>query len=181
MTPRHRLTRAIVRLILLAAILSAPVFLVAEEFDARHSLIVLASNGVCAALCVLLLWRLRLGQVDLAARVLVWGLLILVATLASTNGEGVHVNVVNFILVTVLASVLLGRRALLAIAGFSACTMLSIAWRQALPAGGEELFEYRLETIAQFLPTYLVVVAILWLREGGATEPVTPGPDGPQR
>lgn len=156
-------------MILVAAIVSAPVFLVAEEFDAKHSLIVLASNGVCAVLCLVLLWRLRLGEVELAARTLVWGLLILVGALATTNGEGVHVNVVNFVLVTVLASVLLGRRALLSVAGISAFLMVFIAWRQANPPVGEGLFEYRLETIAQFLPTYLVVVAILWLRDRGAT------------
>lgn len=167
MDPRHQLTRAILRLILLAAVLSAPIFLVAEEFDGKHALIVLASNGVCAVLCGLLLWRLRLGEVELGARVLVWGLLILVGILATTNGEAVHVNVINFVLVTVLASVLLGRKALIAVAGISAILMLSIAWRQAMPPEGEELFEYRLEIIAQFLPTYLVVVAILWLRERG--------------
>lgn len=178
MDSRHRLTRAILRLILLAAVVSAPIFLVAEEFDARHSLIVLASNGVCAALCLVLLWRLRRGQVHLAARVLVWSLLVLVGTLASTNGEAVHVNVVNFVLVTVLASVLLGQRALLTVAAVSACTMLSIAWRQALPPTGEELFEYRLETIAQFMPTYLVVVAILWLREGAGTDATVRHEDG---
>ena len=166
MDTRHLLTRAILRLILLAAILSAPVFLVAEDFDAEHSLLVLGSNGVTALLCVFLLWRLRAGQVELAARVLVWGLLILVGGLASTNGEDVHVNVVNFILVTVLASVLLRRRTLLRIAVISSAAMVTIAWRQAVAPMGEEIFEVRLESIAQFLPTYLVVVAILWLREG---------------
>ena len=165
MNPRARLTRAILRLILLAAVLSAPVFLVAEEFDGRHALVVLASNGVCVLLCALLLWRLRKGEVELCARILVVGLLVLVGTLATTNGESVHVNVINFVLVTVLASVLLGRRSLLAVAGISAAVMLAIAWRQAVPPPGEELFEARLEAIAQFLPTYLVVVAILWLRE----------------
>lgn len=163
--PRRQLTRGILRLILAAAILSAPVFLVAEDFDAPHVGLVLASNGVCALLCLALLWRLRLGEVDLAARALVWGLLAVVGSLASFNGEPVHVNVINFVLVTVLASVLLGRRSLLPVAGISAALMLSIAWRHALPPAGEELFEYRLETIAQFLPTYLVVVAVLWLRE----------------
>ena len=155
------------RLILLAAIVSAPVFLLAEEFDASHSLLVLGSNGVTALLCLFLLWRLRAGQVELAAQVLVWGLLILVGGLASTNGEDVHVNVINFILVTVLASVLLGRRALLRVAALSSTLMIAIAWRQAVAPPGEEIFEVRLESIAQFLPTYLVVVVVLWLREGG--------------
>lgn len=165
MTPRHLLTRAIVRLILLAAVASAPVFLLAEGFDTAHVWLVLASNGICALLCLGLLLRLRQGQVQFSARLLVIGLLALVGWLASTNGEDVHVNVINFVLVSVLASVLLGQRSLLLVAGISTCLMLVIAWRQAVPPAGEELFEARLESVAQFLPTYLVVVAILWLRE----------------
>lgn len=170
MTPRHRLTRAIVRLILLAAVLSAPVFLVAEDFDGQHALLVLASNGVCVLLCLGLLRRLRSGDVETCARTLVFSLLALVTFLATTNGEDVHVNVINFVLIAVLSSVLLGRKTLLFVSIPSVVAMLFIAWRQAVPPAGEELFEARLESIAQFLPTYLVVVTILWLREG---EPVT--------
>ena len=170
MTARHRLTRAILRLVLVAALASAPIFLFAEEFDAQHSLLVLASNGVCALLCVGLLWRLRQGAVESSARILVVGLFLLVAWLASTNGEDVHVNVVNFVLVTVLASVLLDGRALWGVGALSSLTMAAIAWRQALPPPNEGLAEARLESIAQFLPTYLVVVTVLWLRERAERE-----------
>ncbi len=165
MDPREKLTRAILRLILAAALLSAPVFLVAEDFDATHSLVVLASNGVCAVLCLVLLSLLKKGRAELCAKVLVFGLFLLIAALATNNGEDVHVNVINFTLATLLASVLLGRKFLLVIAGASALTMLWIAWQQAVPPEGEELFEARVESIAQFLPTFLVVVSILWLRE----------------
>ncbi|MFT7485133.1 MAG: hypothetical protein ACI9F9_000980, partial [Candidatus Paceibacteria bacterium] len=157
MTARHKLTRAILRLILAAALLSAPIFLVAEEFDGAHALLVLGSNGVCAVLCVVLLQRLKRGEVELCSRVLVYGLLLLIAGLATSNGEDVHVNVINFVLVTVLASVLLGRKPLLWVGATSAVTMFWIAWNQTVPPPGEELFEARLESIAQFLPTYLVV------------------------
>lgn len=168
MSPRHQLTRAILRLILAAAVLSAPVFLIAEEFDRSHSLLVLASNGICALLCVVLLKQLRSGKVELCARILVYGLMLLVGWLASANGEDVHVNVVNFVLVSVLASVLLSARELGAVALVSSLLMSWIAYQQAVPPPGEELFEARLESIAQFLPTYLVVVSILWLRERSA-------------
>lgn len=165
MTASPRITRAIVWLVLVAAVVSAPVYLFAEDFDRAHVGTVLASNGVCAALCVGLLAMLRRGRDEAAARVLVLGLLLLVGALAWTNGEDVHVNVVNFLLVTVLASVLLGRRTLLLVGLVAAVEMVAIAWRQAVPPPGEELLEARLESIAQFLPTYLVIVLVLWVRE----------------
>ena len=40
--------------------------------------------------------------------------------------------------------------------------MLGIAWAQAVPRPGEDLLEARLEAIAQFLPTWCVVVTVLW-------------------
>jgi hypothetical protein len=167
MDPRLRLTRTLVLVVLAAAVLTAPVFLLAEELDGEHALRVLASNGVCAALCAGLLALLRRGRVELAARLLVFGLLALVGALAWTNGEDVHVNVVNFVLVTVLAATLLEPGGLLLVAVVAAGLMVAIAWRQALPAAGEELTEARLESIVQFLPTFAVVVLVLWLRERG--------------
>jgi hypothetical protein len=161
MESRHRLTRALVLLVLVAALVTAPVFLVAEELDREHVLRVLASNGVCAALCGGLLVALRRGHVAATARALVFGLLAIVAALAWSNGEPVHVNVVNFVLVTVLASALLGRGALLLVGVLASGAMLAIAWRQ--PGAGEELMEARFEAIVQFLPTYAVIVFTLWL------------------
>jgi hypothetical protein len=171
MDARELLTRAILRLILAAAVLSAPVFLVAEDFDGAHALVVLASNGVCAVLCLVLLQLLKKGRAELCAKILVVGLFLLIAALATNNGENVHVNVINFTLATLLASVLLGRKFLVGIASASALVMLWIAWHQAVPREGEEMFEARLESIAQFLPTFMVVVSILWLREGHGASP----------
>lgn len=169
---RHQLLRAILRLIFVAAVASAPVFLIAESFEPERVMIIIASNGVCAALCLVLLHRLRKGKYESGAQVLVFGLLGLVAWLASTNGESVHVNVVNFVLVTVLASVLLGARSLWFVAAVSALSMILIAWRQAAPTEDEGVVQIRMELIGQFLPTYLVVVTILWLsgRRGGTRE-----------
>lgn len=170
MDARTRLVRSLLRLILAAALLSAPVYLVAEEFGGEAIVRVLLSNGVCALGCWGLLRLVGAGRVELAARVLVWGLLLLVAGLASSNGEPVHVNVINFMLVTLLAAVTLGARALLVAGGLSAAVMLGIAWTQAVPPIGEDLLEARLEAIAQFLPTWCVVVAVLWHHLRGATE-----------
>lgn len=166
MQPRHRLTRALVLLVLVAALVTAPVFLLAEELDRQHVLRVLASNGVCVLFCLGLLALLRRGQVEATARVLVFGLLAIVGALAWTNGEGVHVNVVNFVLVTVLASALLGRLQLLLVGALAAAVMIAIAWQQAAPRAGEELLEARVESIVQFLPTYAVIVLVLWMRAG---------------
>jgi len=164
MNSRHRLTRALVLLVLFAALGTAPVFLFAEEFDSQHVLRVLASNGVCVAFSLGLLALLRRGHVELTARVLVFGLLVIVGALAWTNGEDIHVNVVNFVLVTVLAAALLGRAQLLGIGAIIAAAMTAIAWRQAVPGSGEELLEARLESIVQFLPTYTVIVLVLWMQ-----------------
>lgn len=163
MDSRFRLTRDLVRLILVAAILSAPVYLVAEDLDRDHVIRLVTSNGACAAMCVLLLALLRKGQVELTARLLVYGLLALVGVLAWSNGEDVHVNVVNFVLVTVLGTALLGGRELLLIGGVAATEMVLIAWKQAVAIGGEELGEARMESIAQFLPSYAVIVLVLWM------------------
>ncbi|MCP3915646.1 MAG: hypothetical protein GY711_08835 [bacterium] len=73
MESRAALTRALVLLVLTAAIVTAPVFLFAEGFDARSVRRVLASNGMCVALCLTLLALLRRGQRELAARILVGG------------------------------------------------------------------------------------------------------------
>jgi len=166
MDPRHRLTRAIVLLILVAALVSAPAFLFAEGFEARSLGRVVASNGVCVVMCAGLLFALRAGRTALAARVLVFALAALVGWLAWVNGEDVHVNVINFVLVAVLAAVLLGRAALVGVGVASALEMIGIAWKQAQPRAGEDLAEARFESIAQFLPSFAVVVAILWLQAG---------------
>lgn len=164
MQNRERLTGALVRLILLAAVISAPLFLFAEGFQAKYVGRVAASNGTCVVLCLGLLAMLRRGRVQQAGLVLVLGLLGLVGTLAWNNGEPVHVNVINFVLVTLLAGSLLDRRWLLAVSAACALCMVGIALRQELAGSPEEQWEQRLESIVQFLPTYSVVVGILWLR-----------------
>ncbi|MBI5432477.1 MAG: hypothetical protein HZA52_06585 [Planctomycetes bacterium] len=166
MDPRLRFVRALLWVVLVAALVTAPVFLFAESFDREHVVRVVLSNGVAAGLCGGLLLHSRRGNAVAVGRVLVFGLLALVASLSWTNGEDVRINVINFVLVSVLASVLTDRRALLGVAVVSAAVMVSIAWRQAIPPAGEELLEARLEALAQFLPTYAVIVLVLWLREG---------------
>ncbi len=179
MDPRERLVRALLRLLLVAAIFSAPVFLVAERFDLDHALRVAASNGVVAVGCVLLRRQLAAGRVERIARVLVIGLLALVVALSWTNGEPIHVNVINFVLVTLLASVLLGRGGLRVVAPVAAAAMVAIAWRRAVALPGEEMLEARLEAIAQFLPTYAVIAAILWLRDAPRDAATTPSARSP--
>jgi hypothetical protein len=160
---RVRLTRALLLGVLVAAVATAPLFAIAEGFDAAHLGRVAASNGGAALLCLLLLLVLRRGHVAAVGRALVFGLLLLVGTLASTSGEDVHVNVVNFVLVALLAGLLTSRRELLLVALLSTTAMVAIAWRHARAAPVEEAFELRCESIAQFLPTYVVIVFVLWL------------------
>jgi len=160
---RVRLTRALLLGVLVAAVATAPLFTLAEGFDAAHVGRVALSNGGAALLCLFLLLVLRRGHVAAVGRALVFGLLLLVGALASTSGEDVHVNVVNFVLVALLAGLLTSRRELLLVALLSTVAMVAIAWRQAPVAPGAEPLEARCESIAQFLPTYLVIVFVLWL------------------
>lgn len=159
-----QLTRALVCLLLGAALVTAPLFLFAEGFSGESLRRVGLSNGAVVVLCWLLLGWLARGRVELAAHVLVFGLFLIVAGLVWTNGEPVHVNVVNFVLVLVLASTLTERRSLALLTLASAFEMCLVAWRQARASGGESLSEARLESIVQFLPSFLVIAAILALR-----------------
>lgn len=168
---RRDLTRRLVLIVLAAALLSAPAYLVAEGLSWPHLVRVLLSNGVCAVYCAVLLVLLRTGREELGSMGLVLGLLAIVGTLAWINGEDVHVNVVNFVLVTLLAGTLLERRWLALVAAVSSALMLGIAWKQAVAPPGEELMEARVESIVQFLPTYLVIVAVLALRGRERAEP----------
>src|SRR5882672_9298543 len=120
---RGRRARRLLVVVLVAALATAPLFLFAEGFEARHVGRVALSNGGAALLCLVLLRVLRRGHVAPVGRALVFGLLALVGLLAWTNHEDVHQNVVNFVLVTLLASVLLGRRALLLVAAIAALVM----------------------------------------------------------
>lgn len=162
--PERRLLRAILRLILGAAVLTAPIFVLGEALDAKTVARVAASNGLCALSCWGLLRVLRGGRTELVANTLVFGLLALVGSLAWSNGERVHVNVINFILIAVLASTIASRRVLVVCALLSAAEMIAIAVRRPFPEAGQEAAEASFEAIIQFLPTYLVIVVVLWLR-----------------
>ena len=174
--PEDAILRTLLRIILAAAILTAPLFLFGEGFEARYVGRVALSNGACAALCLGLLALVRRGRGRLAGGLLVWGLAALVGSLAYGNGEPAHVNVINFVLVTLLASVV-GSRWQVALLGLlAAAEMALIAWQRPLMPPGKDLAEARFESLVQILPTFLVVVAILWLRAGMAGGQAEPRP-----
>lgn len=168
MDTRERLTTRALQVVLGAALVTAPVFLFAEKFDARHGWRVLGSNGVVALLCGVLLAVRRRQRAAWVGKALVFGLLALVSTLAATNREPIHANVVNFVFVTVLAGVLLDRAGLLTCAALAAPAMIAITWILPPPAGKPDPVEARFEAIAQFLPTYAVIVLLLWIQRGAA-------------
>ena len=151
---------------LFAACVTAPVFVFGEGFEAKYVGRVAASNGLCVLLCLVLLRLLKTGRVLLVGKIFVFGLLALVGGLAWFNGERVHVNVVNFVLVAVLAASVASRGVLLVITAFAAVEMVAIAWTRPFPEAGHDLGEARFEAIAQFLPTFLVISVILWLLMG---------------
>ena len=81
------------------------------------------------------------GRTELVANTLVFGLLALVGSLAWSNGERVHVNVINFILIAVLASTIASRRVLVVCTLLSAAEMIAIAVRRPFPEAGQEAAE----------------------------------------
>ena len=117
----RRLTIAL-KILLFAAIATAPLYLVGENFDLSH------------------IWRVIL-----------------------TNGESIHINVVNFSLVLVLAHFLLHRDG--AIVATAACllTMTAIAYHQSVienPSNTQEIF---VGTVVQFLPQFILIAFLLRL------------------
>jgi hypothetical protein len=158
----RRLTIAL-KILLYAAIATAPLYLVGESFDLSHVWRVTLTNGGTALAAFVLLVLVRRGHIRIVASVAVWGLFALVASLAATNGEPIHVNVVNFSLVLVLANFLLLRDG--AILATIACVlaMTAIAYNQALVASPGNAHEIFVETIVQFLPQFILIAFLLRL------------------
>ena len=79
--------RTVLKLILIAAILTAPLYIVGEAFDLSHLWRVLAINGGTALGAGLLLLLVNRGHVRLISEFTVWSLLALIAFLAATIGS----------------------------------------------------------------------------------------------
>lgn len=158
----RRLTTAL-KILLFTAIATAPLYLVGERFDLSHVWMVILTNGGTALTALVLLFLVRRGHTRPAAYVAVWGLFALVTSLAATNGEPIHVNVVNFSLVLVLAHFLLRRRS--AIVATIACllAMTAIAYHQAFIANPSNIQETFVGTIVQFLPQFILIAFLLQL------------------
>ncbi len=158
---RH-LTTAL-RVLLFAAIATAPLYLVGESFDLSHVWRVTLTNGGTALTAFVLLVLVRRGHVRIVTNVAVWGLFALVASLAATNGEPIHVNVVNFSLVLVLACFLLHRAGAIVVTVACLLAMTAIAYHQSVidnPSNTQEIF---VETIVQFLPQFILIAFLLGL------------------
>lgn len=158
----HRLTIAL-KILLFAAIATAPLYLVGESFDLSHVWRVTLTNGGTALAAFGLLVLVRHGHIRIAVNVAVWGLFALVASLAATNGESIHVNVVNFSMVLVLAHLLLHRDG--AVVATVACLLImtAIAYHQSLTANPSNATEIFVETIVQFLPQFILIAFLLRL------------------
>lgn len=161
-----RLTIAL-KILLFAAIATAPLYLVGESFDLSHVWRVTLTNGGTALAAFVLLVLVRRGHIRIASNVAVWGLFALIASLAATNGEPIHVNVVNFSLVLVLAHFLLRRDGALVATIACALAMTVIAYNQALVASPGNAHEIFVETIVQFLPQFILIAFLLRLMSRG--------------
>ncbi len=151
----------VLKLILAAAIVTAPLYVVGESFDLSHAGRVLLINGGTAAVAVILLLLVQRGYGRLVSILTVSGLYALITWLAATSGEPIHVNVVNFVLVLVLANLLCSGRAVAIVTLASATAMAGIAYHQSLMATGGQGREVFVETVVQFLPQYIFIAVLI--------------------
>lgn len=162
------------KIILVAAIVTAPLYVIGETFDLSHLWKVAMINGGTALAAVMLLSLVQRGHVRLVSELAVWGLLVLIAWLAATNGEPIHVNVVNFVLVLVLANLLLGGRGVVFVAIACAVAMTGVAYHQSAMTKGLEGNEVFVETIVQFLPQFILIAVLLkWRPEISVRRPLS--------
>ena len=96
----------------------------------------------------------------------VWRLYGPVSWLAATSGEPIHVNVVNFVLVLVLANLLCSGRAVAIVTLACATAMVGIAYHQSLATTGGQGDELFIETVVQFLPQFIFVALLLRMTLG---------------
>ena len=151
----------VLKLILGAAIITAPLYIVGETFDLSHAGRVLLINGGTAAAAVILLLLVQRGYGRLVSIMAVSGLYTLITWLAATSGEPIHVNVVNFVLVLVLANLLCSGRAVMIVTLACATAMVGIAFHQSLTATGGQGWEVFVETVVQFLPQFIFMAVLL--------------------
>jgi hypothetical protein len=156
----------VLKLILGAAIITAPLYVVGEAFDLSHAGRVLTINGGTAIGAVILLLLAQRGYGRLVSASTVWSLYGLVAWLAATNGEPLHANVVNFVLVLVLANLLLSRRGVTIVALACATAMAGIAYHQSLTTTSGHDKELFVGTIVQFLPQFILIALLLRMTVG---------------
>jgi hypothetical protein len=166
--------RAVLRLILAAAIVTAPLYVVGETFDLSHARRVLMINGGTAVGALALLLLVRRGRAQLAAALSVLALFTLISWLAATNGESIHVNVVNFVLVLVLANLLLEGRGVAIVTVACATVMAGIAYHQSRMATGPQSNEIFIEAVIQFLPSFILIALFLRMTSRKVTAPRLP-------
>ena len=172
--------KIVLKIILIAAMVTAPLYVFGETFDFSHLWKVVMINGGTALAAIALLLVVHRGHVRLVSALAVWGLLALISWLAATNGEPIHVNVVNFVLVLVAANLLLGTPSVLLVAFACAMAMTGIAYHQAPVTKGLEGNEVFVETIVQFLPQFILIALLLIVtsksRSTTTSPKVTPSP-----
>jgi len=126
----------------------------------------LVSNGGTAAAAVILLLLVQRGYGRLVGIMTVSGLYALITWLAATSGEPIHVNVVNFVLVLVLANLLCSGRTVAIVTLACAVAMAGIAYHQSLVTTVAQGKEFFVETVVQFLPQFFFVALLLRMTSG---------------
>lgn len=156
--------QVILKIILAAAVVTLPVFSLSEEISWAHFLRVLLINGGAAIVVLVLLKLSQRGYERSVSAALVWGLFALITGLAATNGEPITTNVVNFIIVLVVANLLLSGTQITAVSVACVAAMVAIAYLQSKQiVVATEAGNSFAATLGEFVVQFAIVAILLKL------------------
>ncbi|MEO6021931.1 MAG: hypothetical protein ABIP64_02215 [Burkholderiales bacterium] len=156
--------QTILKIILVAAVATLPIFALSEEISLAHFMRVLAINGGTAFVAFVLLRLTKNGYERPISIVLVWGLFALIAGLAATNSEPIAINIVNFVIVLVVANLLLNGFHITIVSLACVAAMVAIAYMQSKSMiAVKEQSDNLMEVLSEFVPQFIVVAVLLRL------------------
>lgn len=154
----------ILKILLAAAIVTLPIFSLSEEISWAHFLRVLLINGGTAIAVLILLRLTQKGYERPVSAALVWGLFALIAGLAATNGEPIATNVVNFIIVLVVANLLLNGTQINIVSVACLAAMIVIAYLQSKHiVVAKEAADSFADSLSEFAAQFAIVAILIRL------------------
>jgi hypothetical protein len=156
--------KIILKIILAAAVVTFPIFSLSEEISWVHTLRVLLINGGTIIVALVLLKLTQRGYGRSVGAGLVWSLFALIAGLAATNGEPIATNVVNFIIVLIVANLLLSGLQITLVSVACVAAMVVIAYLQSKQiVVAKEVGDSFAATLSEFVAQFIIVAILIRL------------------